>query len=156
MRWIDIPLPPPGSCPEFDRHAAHAASLLADLPRLQERAGLDGSAVVERMTRIGQDLFQGLTTGDAAAFRPDPGRDGGETPACGRPDVDCLIGYHLVADRDQLDLPWHWLHNGLEFLLSRSPICAASSSQCSARSARPCAPAHSAAACRAVAKAALL
>jgi hypothetical protein len=125
MRWIDIPLPPSGSCPEFDRHVAHGKSLLADLPRLQERAGLDSAAVVEQMTLIGQDLFQGVTAYDAAAFRPDPGRDGGETSACGRTDVDCLVGYHLVADRDQLNIPWHWLHNGVEFLLARSPICAA-------------------------------
>jgi hypothetical protein len=125
MRWIDILLPPSGSCPGFDRHIAHATSLLADLPHLQERAGLDSSTVVERMIKIGQHLFQGVTTGNAAAFRPDPGRDGGETAACGRADVDCLVGYHLVAERGQLNLPWHWLHNGVEFLLSRSPICAA-------------------------------
>ncbi len=125
MRWIDIALPGSGSCPEFDRHLAQATSLLADLPRLQDRTGTDSSAVVERMAQVGQHLFQGVTAADAAAFRPDPGRDGGETPAVGRADVDCLVGYHLVADRDQLNLPWHWLHNGVEFLLARCPLCAA-------------------------------
>lgn len=125
MRWIDIPLPSPGSCPEFDRQVAVAEELMADLPRVQERAGLDGGAVVERMTRIGQALFQGITAHDGGAFRPDCDREGSETPACGRAEADCLVGYHLVADRDQLALPWHWLHNGVEFLLARCPLCAA-------------------------------
>jgi hypothetical protein len=125
MRWIDIPLPPPGSCPAFDRHLARAGAFLSDLPRLQERSGLDSPAVVEQMTLAGQDLFQAVTAADPAAFCPDPGRSGSETPASGRAEVDCLVGYHLVAEGDQVNLPWHWLHNGVEFLLSRSPVCAA-------------------------------
>lgn len=125
MRWIDIHLPSPGTCPQCDRRLADAEALLAELPRVQQRAGIDDGGVVALMVRVGQALFQAVTSHDAAAFRPDTNREGGVVAATGQAEVDCLLGYHLVADPGQLHLPWQWLHNGVEFLITRWPICAA-------------------------------
>ncbi len=124
MRWIDISLPPTGECPDLDAQLAIARDLQTSLSALQEREGLDSPAVVQAMLVAGQALFAGVTSRDPEAFKPASGRAGGRVPASRRPEVDRLDGYHLVGDATQVGLPWHWLHNGVEFLLARSPICA--------------------------------
>lgn len=125
MRWIDVILPPVGICPETDRLLVEARTLTDDIPALQERHGLDTPAVVQRLEHIGQLLFKALTVHDPAAFRPDPARDGAQTPPCGHTDADQGLGYHLVTPSEWAGLPWHWLHSGVSFLLETGPICAA-------------------------------
>ena len=122
MDWIDISLPPTGSCPESDRQLADARSLIEGIPELQERHGLDAPVVARRLEQIGRLLFGAVTVSDAEAFRPDPDRPGASDPghAPGR------LGFHLVADRAQMGLPWLWLHNGVEFLLEKYAITVAS------------------------------
>ncbi len=121
MHWIDISLPPTGSCPETDRQLAEARSLTDSVADLQKQHGLDSPAVTRRMEATGQLLFRAVTAHDTGAFRPDPDRPGAEAPG---PDPR-QTGFHLVADRQQVGLPWHWLHNGVEFLLDKYAIVVA-------------------------------
>ena len=119
MHWIDISLPPTGTCPETDRRLDEARSLTDEIPDLQEQKGLDNPAVTVAMEEVGRLLFSAVTAHDAEAFCPDPDRPG--TPS----NDQQRLGYHLVADRHQGGLPWHWLHNGVEFLLEKYGISVA-------------------------------
>ncbi len=121
MHWIDISLPTTGSCPETDRQLAEARSLTEEIPDLQERHGLDSPAVTRRMEETGRLLFTAVIAHDPEAFRPDPDRSGASFPA----DAGGKLGFHLLADRQQVGLPWYWLHNGVEFLLEKYPIVVA-------------------------------
>jgi hypothetical protein len=125
MRWIDVTLPPLSDCPESDRLLDEARSLAAAIPDLQARSGLDTPAIAGRMREIGQILFRAVTAHDPEAFRPDADREGAWTPASGEPGLDQRLGYHLVTPAERVGLPWHWLHNGVVFLLENSPICVA-------------------------------
>ena len=125
MRWIDIILPEPGIDREFDTYIDRARDLLMDLGAVQARDGLDSPLVIECMADIGGQLFQAVTCSDPGAFSCDPGRSSYSQPVLGRDDHDRLLGFHLVGNPDQLHLPWHWVHNGLGFLLEKHPLCAA-------------------------------
>jgi hypothetical protein len=125
MRWIDVKLPPRETCPETDRLLVEARTLAESIPALQERQGLDTPAVLHRIEQTGHLLFRAVTVHDPAAFRPGSDREGGRAPACGCPEIDQELGYHLVTPPDRTGLPWHWLHSGVSFLLESGPICAA-------------------------------
>ncbi len=125
MRWIDVPLPTPAVCPETDRLLVEARAVNDTIPALQQRHGLDTPPVVQRMEQVGHLLFRAVVAHDPAAFRPDTDRAGASTPACGQPDADQLLGYHLVTNSEGIGLPWQWLHNGVSFLLENGPVCAA-------------------------------
>jgi len=122
MRWIDIPLPPHGTCQETDRLLDEAQAMVASIPDLQERHGLDASAVTQIMEQVGKTLFQAVTADNAEAFHPDLDRDGCQTPDASN---NALVGYHIVADSQQIGLPWHWLHNGVAPLLEKHPVTVA-------------------------------
>ncbi len=124
MRWIDIPLPQPGECPPTDRLIAEAQDLLAALPALQEQHGLDAPRIAQHCQAVGWSLFQAVTAADAGAFRPDADRPGAETPSPATGDTP-VLGYHVVAPEPWLGLPWHWLHNGMTFLLENHALAAA-------------------------------
>ncbi len=123
MRWIDIILPEPGIRQEMDDLLSQAVAQMAHIPEIQTREGLDSAAMVEVFATVGQLLFQAIQSVDAEAFSPERKAEGAENPPLNDPTHDNLRGYHIVADTDILDLPWHWLHNGLEFLLDKHPIC---------------------------------
>ncbi|MBD3221993.1 hypothetical protein GF314_12210 [bacterium] len=120
MRWIDIVLPPRGTCQETDRRLDEARALVDGIPALQDRHGLDAPAVTGEVERIGRLLFQAVTAHQAGAFRDDPHRDGATTPG----KID-RVGYHIVAADDRVGLPWQWLHSGMGYLIERSPIASA-------------------------------
>jgi hypothetical protein len=124
MRWIDIALPTPGSCPEFDRQLDEARTICDSMPDLQARLGLDTPALTRGMEQVGRLLFGAVTGEDGSAFDPAAGRPGAVTPERGLAIHDQLVGYHLVGDATQTALPWHWLHNGVEFLLEKFPVTA--------------------------------
>ena len=124
MRWIDIPLPAPGENPSTDQLIAGAQELLAGLPALQAQHGLDAPRIAQRCEAVGRTLFQAITAADAAAFRPDAHRTGAQTPSPATGDAPAL-GYHLVVPEAWLGLPWHWLHNGMAFLLENHALAAA-------------------------------
>jgi len=124
MRWIDIILPEPGTHHSFDNLVGEARTAAATLPVIQERDGLDSQAVVELMRDVGNKLFQAVCATDSGAFGTESSRPGTSIPDLGHEDHDDLTGFHLVVSRNQLSLPWSWLHNGLEFILEKHPICA--------------------------------
>ncbi|HOX24984.1 MAG TPA: hypothetical protein PLL30_04365 [Candidatus Krumholzibacteria bacterium] len=126
MLWIDIPLPDAGTCPETDRLLAEARTLIESLPAVQERHGLDTPAVTRCMEQVGGLLFRAVTAHDPEAFHPDRERAGAVSTDPESPADDQTIAYHVVADRDLAGLPWHWLHNGVAFLIETSGIEAAS------------------------------
>ena len=120
MRWIDIVLPPLGTCPETDRLLAEARALVDRIPDLQDQQGLDSPAVTARMEQIGRQLFDAVIAFQPAAFRDDAERDGAVTPG----KID-RVGYHIVASDRRVGLPWHWLHNGVSYVLDRWPVASA-------------------------------
>lgn len=122
MRWIDIILPEPGIRQEMDDLLSEAVARMARIPEIQARDGLDAVSMVEVFAEVGSLLFQAVVAVNPEAFSPEQeGRC--ECPApLGNPAHDSLRGYHIVTDPDIVDLPWHWLHNGIGFLLARHPI----------------------------------
>jgi|GEM_PF-1067001 len=126
MRWIDIILPEPTIHQELDAHLAAAAALAAEIPALQEKNGLDAPGVIQNMVLAGRELFQGILAVSSDAFSPaDPDAVVPDLPL-GQPEHDALTGYHIVAAGAWAALPWTWLHNGLEFLFEKHPVCASS------------------------------
>jgi len=123
MRWIDIILPEPGIHQEMDDLVSEALANMARIPEIQARDGLDAVSMVEVIAEVGKLLFQAVVFIDPEAFSPDRPAEAGEAPSLGDPDHDSLRGYHIVADPNIVDLPWHWLHNGIGFLLQKHPIC---------------------------------
>ncbi len=122
MRWIDIFLPEPGTNLPFDSDCEEAAAIAADLGAIQDRDGLDAATVTSCMAAAGRILFQALIDNLPGALAPDPRRPGFAALPVGDTRHDELIGYHLIGHGSQLDLPWTWLHNGLEFMLAGHPI----------------------------------
>ena len=132
MRWIDIVLPGQGISQEFDDLLAAAVVAQNGLDQIQAREGLDNVAVTDRMAEVGRSLFQAVMAIDTEAFNPDtePAAQNGldapdvqDAPLLGIPEHDHLRGYHLVVPEELLNLPWAWLHNGVDFLLARHPLC---------------------------------
>ena len=124
MRWLDITLPEPGNCQEFDAQLAAAHELAGSVVEIQELHGLDSFRILDLMREVGQILFQAVATADQEAFSPARVEQNRSLPKLGQPDHDALTGYHIVAGTEHLSLPWTWLHNGLEFLFEKHPICA--------------------------------
>ncbi len=123
MRWIDIILPEPGIHQEFDGVLSSAVALMTQIPEIQARDGMDAASMVDVFAEVGQHLFQAIVAVDPEAFSPERPADPNLAPSLDIPDHDNLRGYHIVADPDVVDLPWHWLHNGVGFLLDKHPIC---------------------------------
>ena len=111
MHWIDVALPATGTCPESDRLLTRAGALLDTLEQLQEQHGIDAPVVTARMAEVGHLLFRAITAGDATAFHPGPDAGGD-------------VAYHVNVTEDLAGLPWHWLHNGMNFLLEQHPVTA--------------------------------
>jgi len=125
MRWIDIILPEPTLHQELDTRLTAVASLAAEIPPLQEQFGLDSVRVLEVMARAGQELFQGIVAVDPEAFSSARVAQSRDVASLGQPEHDDLVGFHVVAVPAWVGLPWTWLHNGVEFLFEKHPICAA-------------------------------
>jgi len=126
MRWIDIPLPQPGECPETDRLLAEAQDLAASVPDLQRQHGLDAPVITRRIAEAGQRLFVAVTAADPGVFRPDAGRATAYTPPAAADPADTgTLGFHLQTPAPWRGLPWHWLHSGMAFLLEQHPIATA-------------------------------
>jgi hypothetical protein len=124
MRWVDIDLRRPSNA-EARRHLEAAASTRHELPGVQERHGPDSPAAVALMAEVGSRLFRAVTAVDPFAFASDRDRTGGIDPRVGVAETDHLVGYHLIVPPELLNLPWSWLHNGVDFLLVHHPIAAA-------------------------------
>lgn len=122
MRWLDINLPEPGTRQKLDRDLDAARAAAGQIPELQERDGLDGLGVSRHMAEVGRMLFQAVTEQDPGAFLPDR-PDAVRTPCLVGREVQGTVAYHLVMDDSWRDLPWSWLHNGIEHLLTKHPIC---------------------------------
>jgi len=125
MRWIDIILPETETNQEFDKLMAEAVYLTSDVLELQDSHGLDSPQVIDQMAEVGRRLFQAIASHDDQAFTPDAETNSGHTPKIGVPLHDDLVGYHIVTDGQWASMPWTWLHNGLEFVLEKHPICTA-------------------------------
>ncbi len=123
MRWIDISLPEPGIHQDHDLLVTEAIYLLSDLPDVQEKQGLDSRAVMDVMREVGQKLLQSLLAYDDQVFNPETSATHTQLPELGVSEHDKLLGYHLVTSEQYIGLPWHWLHNGVGFLLEKHPIC---------------------------------
>ncbi len=123
MRWIDIILPETETNQQFDTFMAEAVYLTSDVLSLQDRLGLDSPQVIDQMAEVGRRLFLAITSHDEKAFTPEEGNRTYQTPQIGVPEHDQLVGYHIVTDSEWAGLPWTWLHNGLEFVLEKHPIC---------------------------------
>ena len=123
MHWIDIILPEPGIHHEMDQLVSAAVAKMVRIPEIQTRDGLDSVAMVDVFAEVGCLLFKAILAADPEAFSPDRPAAGPAAPPLDDPQHDNLIGYHIVADPDLLDLPWQWLHNGIGFLLAKHPIC---------------------------------
>ena len=122
MRWIDIILPEPGTHRNLDNAVTEARTLAAAIALLQDRDGLDGLTVTRQMAEVGRVLFQALTEVDPGAFVPD--REAAcETPVLAAIEHDEAVGYHLVVPGPWRDLPWTWLHNGLDHVFEKHPLC---------------------------------
>ena len=124
MRWIDIDLHSgtlaSGPAVSLERTAAR----LEQLADLQRREGLDSPVLLRFMATIGQQLFRAVASSRHDAFAPDCDSCGAkEPPWPGQDAGQSMVGYHLIVDQAWLGLPWTWLHNGLHFLIEKSPIC---------------------------------
>ncbi len=128
MRWIDIILPAPKTSQEFDILMEEATYLTGTLHELQKRHGLDSPQVIDQMSDVGRRLFRAISEHDNQAFSPTDNQLGDNTPEIGVENHDQLTGYHIVTEGGWASLPWVWLHNGLEFLLEKHPICTATTS----------------------------
>ena len=111
MRWIDIILPEPGTHQEMDALVSEAVARMARIPEIQTRDGLDAVTMLDVFAGVGQLLFQAIQAVDPEAFSPDNPGGAPTGPTLGEAAHDSLRGYHIVADPDVVDLPWHWLHN---------------------------------------------
>ncbi len=125
MRWIDIILPETETNQEFDTKMEEAVYLAGELLELQDSHGLDSPLVIEQMAQVGRRLFLAITTHDQQAFTPDDSANIHQIPQIGVPEHDELVGYHIVTGGKWAAMPWTWLHNGLEFVLEKHPICSA-------------------------------
>ncbi len=125
MRWIDIILPEPKTNQEFDTLMDEAIYLNSEIDPIQQKHGLDSPQVLEQMGRVGRRLFKAISENDSRAFSPSKNPLGAPTPKIGIPQHDQLVGYHIVTDGPWASLPWTWMHNGLEFVLEKHPICTA-------------------------------
>ncbi len=123
MRWIDIILPQPETNQEFDTLMAEAAYLTTEADDWQDRHGLDSSLIIDLMARVGQRLFRAISEYDSQAFSPDRQEPGTRTPHIGIPEHDNLMGFHIVTGEKWAAMPWTWLHNSLDFVLDKHPIC---------------------------------
>lgn len=124
MRWFDIILPEPGTDQRMDRRLADAASKAGRFRQIQQREGLDASALMPAMVQTGQLLFEAVTGAVPRAFDHSRPAASIRVPAVGDEAHDGLTGFHLVLDPRWLGLPWNWLHNGLDFVLEQHPLCA--------------------------------
>lgn len=122
MRWLDIDLTGPGLPAGAEGLLAAVAARRREVPALQEQAGADSPAVVRLMAELGRLLFQAVTAAQPQAFSTAREGSGAVDPWTGVTETDHVVGYHLVVHPAHLDLPWIWLHNGLEFLLERAPL----------------------------------
>lgn len=122
MRWLDIDLTGPGLPAGAESLLAAVAARRREVPALQEQAGADSPAVVRLMAELGRLLFQAVTAAQPQAFSTAREGSGAVDPWTGVTETDHAVGYHLVVRPAHLDLPWIWLHNGLEFLLERAPL----------------------------------
>lgn len=122
MHWIDIKLPEPGIHPQMDNLMSAALNKMARIAEIQARDGLDANTMLGIFAAVGQDLFKAITARDPEAFSPDRSREATLSLNLDDPDHDDLRGYHIVTDPEVVDLPWHWLHNGIGFLMEKHPI----------------------------------
>lgn len=123
MRWIDIDLPEAKISQEATILLQEAERLADGIPGLQDKEGLDARAVTDQMRAAGRLLFQAVVLVDREAFSPEPDRTGAHTPGETAPEAPGSLGYHLVVGANRLHLPWFWLHNGIEFLAAKHPLC---------------------------------
>lgn len=122
MRWIDIILPEPGTHQKLDTLLSDAQTKWKALTEVQGRDGLDNVSVVRHLGQVGEMLFQAVVACDPEAFHTEVERPGLQMPALDDPNHDDLVGFHLVVAPGWPFLPWHCLHNGLDFLLMKHPI----------------------------------
>ena len=106
-----------------------------DAPRLWELAdaaaaawrrarAADGAARREReAAAAGRLLFQAARLTGDGVFDPRTAGDPEPLPPPAVPEQP-LPGYHLVLPPSLLELPWVWLHNGMEFLVERAAVSA--------------------------------
>ncbi len=125
MRWIDIILPETETNQEFDTLMAEAVYLTSDLLEMQNKHGLDSPKIIDQMAEVGRRLFKAICSHDEKAFTPGENTDITQTPQIGVPEHDELLGFHIVTDGQWADMPWTWLHNGLEFVMEKHPVCTA-------------------------------
>ena len=126
MRWIDINLSELEINQEAQSLLADAQRVAENIPAIQTRDGLDSRSVIDQMKAAGRLLFKGVMTIDKEAFHPGATESESSTPDVASQEFDDLLGYHLIAGDRHLGLPWNWLHNGLEFLAAKHPICVSS------------------------------
>lgn len=124
MRWIDIDLSTRKISHEVEDLLVEARAVADGIPRIQERDGLDARSVIDRMRAAGTKLFQAVLAHDQEAFHREAGQSGITTPNEIGDEPAELVGYHLTTQDRHVGLPWNWLHNGLEFLAAKHPICA--------------------------------
>ncbi|PID79102.1 hypothetical protein CSB20_11810 [bacterium DOLZORAL124_64_63] len=126
MRWIDIILPEPETDQEFDAQMAEAIYKVHDVLELQQKEGLDSPTLLRPMAAVGRILFQAVSRRRPTAFSPDARLSRGITiPTIGLAEHDDLVGFQVVTEGPWANLPWTWLHNGIEFLFRKHPICVA-------------------------------
>ncbi|MBU8871074.1 MAG: hypothetical protein KOO60_09470 [Gemmatimonadales bacterium] len=123
MRWIDINLSETNICQEAEALMADAERLAEKIIGIQARDGLDNRSVVDQMQEAGRNLFKAVLRVDQEAFHVDEDRPGSITPEVCLKEPDELTGYHITTDDRYIHLPWNWLHNGLEFLTVKNPVC---------------------------------
>lgn len=126
MRWIDIILPEPETDQKFDARMAEAIYQVHGVLELQQKEGLDTPALPERMAEVGRLLFKAVSRCQPQAFSPAAGPErSASLPAIGLAEHDDLLGFQIVTEGPWANLPWSWLHNGIEFLFRKHPICVA-------------------------------
>ncbi len=123
MRWIDIDLSEKRITQEAAILLSEAERIANGIPALQESEGLDARSVIDEMRAAGRLLFQTVMIVDQEAFCDSVERDGATTPGEDGTPEPGNVGFHLVLGAHHLHLPWFWLHNGLEFLATKHPLC---------------------------------
>jgi len=124
MRWLDITLPAPGTNQQMDDHLSAAIEKMTRIPEIQTRDGLDAPAMLDVFADVGRHLFLAVQAVNTEAFAPTRGLHTAPTdPLLDDPEHDNLLGYVINTSDEHMALPWHWLHNGVEFLQSKHPIC---------------------------------
>lgn len=129
MHWIDIDLSPENRTRDTSDLLERAAAISGDLCLRQTEHGADSPLLMRTLENVGLYLFQACLSSIPDAFRPTEDRVRSTDPTISDLLFDeQILGYHIIVDKRYMALPWTSLHNGINFVIEKHPLCVAETS----------------------------